>query len=73
MFKRHIFKRSNGNKDKLETSDQDEDSLFMLSLGGAIKNVSPHRKMATKIKIMSVLDDGTRATPNIGKSTTKKI
>lgn len=45
----------------------------MLSLVGALKNVPPHRKMATKIKIMSVLDDATRATPNIDKSATKQI
>lgn len=52
-------------REKTETSDQDEDRLFMLSLVNTLKRVPQQKKMATKIKIMSILDDATRNVPNI--------
>lgn len=48
------------NREKYDTLNQDEDRLFMLSLVSTLKRVPPQRKMATKIKIMSVLDEATR-------------
>ncbi|CAG9790185.1 unnamed protein product [Diatraea saccharalis] len=40
-----------------EMGSQDEDRLFMLSLVSSLKKVPPQRKMSTKIKIMTVLEE----------------
>lgn len=46
-------------REKSEKNFQDEDMLFLLSLVETLKRVPPHRKIATKIKIMSILDEET--------------
>ncbi|XP_022830269.1 uncharacterized protein LOC111359066 [Spodoptera litura] len=58
------FKRREQNKGL----NQDEDRLFMLSLVGTLKQVPPNKKMATKIKIMSVLEEATRSEPIDGNA-----
>lgn len=40
-----------------ETAEVDEDRLFLLSLLGTLKNLSPQVKMATKIKMLTLLSD----------------
>lgn len=47
-------------REKHDALKEDEDHLFMLSLVETLKRVHPQRKMATKIKIMSILDEATR-------------
>nr|CAH7761159.1 unnamed protein product [Callosobruchus chinensis] len=54
------FKTSLEGREKYETLLQDEDRLFMLSLVDILKKVPPQNKMATKIKIMMLLDEATR-------------
>ncbi|XP_045511863.1 uncharacterized protein LOC123706635 [Pieris brassicae] len=46
--------------ENFEAKNDDEDRLFMLSLVGTLKKVSPERKMSTKIKIMSILENATK-------------
>ncbi|XP_047519204.1 uncharacterized protein LOC125059057 [Pieris napi] len=46
-------------REKCEIGNQDEDKLFLLSLVGTLKKVPPNRKMATKIKIMTILNEET--------------
>ncbi|CAH1992057.1 unnamed protein product [Acanthoscelides obtectus] len=56
-------------REQYEVENQDEDRLFMLSLVSTLKNVPPQKKMATKMKIMSILDEATRPVLNIDYST----
>lgn len=56
-------KESNDIKRKCECSNQDEDKLFMLSLVNTLRRVPLEKKMATKIHIMSILDDATNIGP----------
>ncbi|CAD0203221.1 unnamed protein product [Chrysodeixis includens] len=58
-------KASIESKDKCECSNQDEDRLFMLSLVNTLKRVPLEKKMATKIHIMSILDDATNVAPEV--------
>ncbi|CAH3977709.1 unnamed protein product [Pieris brassicae] len=44
-------------REKCEVGNQDEDKFFLLSLVGTLKKVPPNRKMATKIKIMTILNE----------------
>lgn len=45
--------------------DDDEDRLFLLSMLSTLKSVPASKKMSTKIKLMTVLDEATR---NLDKS-----
>lgn len=58
-----ILNKSIENRETNDVINQDEDRLFLLSLVETLKKVPPHRKMATKIKIMSVLDEETNIFP----------
>ncbi|XP_035445287.2 uncharacterized protein LOC118272742 [Spodoptera frugiperda] len=59
------LKRSIKRREEYKALNQDEDRLFMLSLVGTLKQVPPHKKMATKIKIMSVLEEATSSVYNV--------
>ncbi|XP_072933766.1 uncharacterized protein [Epargyreus clarus] len=48
-------------KKKEKQKSQDEDELFLLSLVNTLKRVPPQKKMATKIKIMSLLEKATQS------------
>jgi len=39
------------------STDRDEDELFLLSLGPALKRIAPHQKMACKMALMKVIND----------------
>ncbi|CAG5006105.1 unnamed protein product [Parnassius apollo] len=51
-------------REQHELGSQDEDSLFMLSLVSTLKKCLL-RKIATKIKIMTILEEAPRSMPNI--------
>ncbi|KPI98707.1 hypothetical protein RR46_04680 [Papilio xuthus] len=42
--------------------EQDEDKMFLLSLVSTLKKVPEHKKIATKIRMMSLLDEATQTT-----------
>ena len=48
-----------GKRQKREKSEHDDDRLFLLSLLGTLKKVPQEQKMATKIRIMTLLDEAT--------------
>lgn len=58
-----VLNKSIESRDRSDLNHQDEDRLFLMSLFETLKKVPAHRKMATKIKIMSVLDEETRTVP----------
>lgn len=40
--------------------DDDEDRMFLLSMLSTLKSIPASKKMSTKIKLMTVLDEATR-------------
>ncbi|CAG4969079.1 unnamed protein product [Parnassius apollo] len=54
-------------REQYELGSQDEDRLFMLSLVSTLKNCLL-QKMATRIKIMTILEEAARSMPNIDDS-----
>lgn len=63
-----VLNKSIKSREQYEVGNQDEDRLFMMSLVSTLKKVPPQKKMATKIKIMTILEEATRPVPNIDDS-----
>lgn len=63
-----VLNKSIKTREQNELENQDEDRLFMLSLVNTLKKVPPQKKMVTKIKIMTLLEEATRFVPNINDS-----
>ncbi|XP_047029775.1 uncharacterized protein LOC124637392 [Helicoverpa zea] len=59
-----VLNKSIKSREQYELENQDEDRLFMMSLVSTLKKVPPQKKMATKIKIMKILEEATCSVPN---------
>jgi hypothetical protein len=46
--------------EQLERAEEDEDRMFLLSLLGPLKSVPQEKKMTTKIKIMTIVNEATQ-------------
>jgi hypothetical protein len=46
--------------EQLERAEEDEDRMFLLSLLGPLKSVPREKKMTTKIKIMTIVNEATQ-------------
>ncbi|KPJ06467.1 hypothetical protein RR48_14206 [Papilio machaon] len=49
-------------RDSYDFAEQDEDKMFLLSLVSTLKKVPEHKKIATKIRMMSLLEEATQTT-----------
>lgn len=49
-------------RESYDFAEQDEDKMFLLSLVSTLKKVPEHKKIATKIRMMSLLEEATQTT-----------
>ncbi|XP_021185494.3 uncharacterized protein LOC110372834 [Helicoverpa armigera] len=63
-----VLNKSIKSREQYELENQDEDKLFMMSLVGTLKKVPPQKKLATKIKIMKILEEATCSVADVDDS-----